>query len=415
MTRVAIIGGGIGGLTAACALSRRGIEVTVHEAAPELREIGAGVALGPNAMKVLRALELEDPVRAVAGRSRWQVTRNGRTGRVISRASHAEQLSSFGAASATVHRSDLLEVLAAALPSGIAQLGARCISVVRDGDLAVARFENGGAVEADAIVGADGIHSRVRESLFGSDAPRFTGKICYRSVVPVAAVPGEAPPNDSAQWLGPHGTIVVYPLRRDELINVVCHYDDEGYEHESWVTECDRDEVLARYGNWHESLLRIFAAGERWYKWALYDREPIPRWTQWPHHPARGRRTPDAAVSRPGRLPGDRGRVRARGGTRRPARGPGWCARAVRARAPTAREQGRADRPRARPQQPSRFAADDIAPRRIDRGAPAPASRRSGRPWGRLDRSLRRQLSRRPLGLTRDHPATAATGLPSSR
>lgn len=280
MTRVAIIGGGIGGLTAACALSRRGIEVTVHEAAPELREIGAGVALGPNAMKVLRALELEDPVRAVAGRSLWQVTRNGRTGRVISRSSHAQQLSSFGAASATVHRSDLLDVLAAALPSGTAQLGSRCIAVECDGDLAVARFEDGGAVEADAIVGADGIHSRVRESLFGADAPRFTGKICYRSVVPASAVPGEAPPNDTAQWLGPHGTIVIYPLRRDELINVVCHHDDEGYEHESWVTECDRDEVLARYGNWHESLLRIFAAGERWYKWALYDREPIPRWTR---------------------------------------------------------------------------------------------------------------------------------------
>jgi salicylate hydroxylase len=146
--------------------------------------------------------------------------------------------------------------------------------------VAVARFEDGSEIEADIIVGADGIHSAVRTSLFGPDAPRFTGKICYRSVVPVDAVPGEPPPNDNATWLGPHGTIVLYPLRRDELINVVCHYDDETYRHEAWITECEREEVLERYGGWHESLLRIFSAGPVWYKWALYDRDPIPRWTR---------------------------------------------------------------------------------------------------------------------------------------
>jgi salicylate hydroxylase len=159
-------------------------------------------------------------------------------------------------------------------------LGARCTAVHPDGSVAVAQFDDGSEVEADVIIGADGIHSAVRASLFGPDAPRFTGKICYRSVVPVAAVAGERPSSDNAQWLGPHGTIVLYPVRRDELINVVCHYDDEGYRHESWVTECERQEVLERYGDWHESLLRIFAAGDVWYKWALYDRDPIPRWTR---------------------------------------------------------------------------------------------------------------------------------------
>jgi salicylate hydroxylase len=280
MTRVAIIGGGIGGLTAARALSLRGIDVSVHEAAPELREIGAGVALGPNAMKVLRALDLEDDVRGVAGRSEWLVTRNGITGRAISRTSRAAQAASFGSASATVHRADLLEVLARSLPDDMVTLGARCTAVDGDGEVAVARFEDGREVEADVVIGADGIHSRVRASLFGPDAPRFTGKICYRSVVPVDAVPGERPANDNAQWLGPHGTIVLYPLRRDELINVVCHYDDESYRHESWVSRCERDEVLDRYAGWHESLLRVFSAGEVWYKWALYDRDPIPRWTR---------------------------------------------------------------------------------------------------------------------------------------
>jgi salicylate hydroxylase len=278
--RVAIIGGGIGGLTAANALSQAGIEVAVYEAAAELKEIGAGVALHANAMRVLRAIGLEDGVRKVAGRSEWAVTRNGKTGRVISKTSRTRQAAAFGVQSATVHRADLLGVLADALPPGLVTLGKRCTRVEPDGAAAVARFADGSEIEADVIIGADGIHSAVRTSLFGPDDPRFTGKICYRSVIPTAAVSGRRPSADNGQWLGPHGTIVLYPLRGEELINVVCHYDDDGYRHESWITECSREEVLERYAGWHESLLRLFAAGNTWYKWALYDRDPIPRWTR---------------------------------------------------------------------------------------------------------------------------------------
>jgi salicylate hydroxylase len=279
MTRVAIIGGGIGGLTAANALSRSGIETAVYEAAAELKEIGAGVALHANAMRVLRAIGVEDGVREVAGRSQWQVMRNWKTGRVIGKTSRQRAAATFGIEGATVHRADLLDVLAGALPAGIVTLGKRCEHVRTDGGTAVARFADGGEIEADIIVGADGIHSPVRASLFGPDAPRFTGKICYRSVIPAGGVRGAPPATEGAQWFGPHGTIVLYPLRGEELVNVVCHYDDDSYRHESWVAECDREEVLSRYANWHESLLRLFAAGDTWYKWALYDRDPIPRWT----------------------------------------------------------------------------------------------------------------------------------------
>jgi salicylate hydroxylase len=288
LPRVAIIGGGIGGLTAANALSRAGIEVTVHEAAAELKEIGAGVALHPNAMKVLQAIGLEDSVRKVAGRSQWQVMRNWKTGRVIGKTSRQQQVASFGIQGATVHRADLLDVLADALPAGLVTLGRRCTQVWPDGDVAVARFADGSEIEADVIIGADGIHSSVRASLFGPDVPRFTGKICYRSVVRTAAVRGAGPraggapglSTEGSQWFGPHGTIVLYPLRGEELINVVCHYDDDGYRHESWITECSGEEVFERYAGWHESLLHLFAAAEVWYKWALYDRDPIPQWTR---------------------------------------------------------------------------------------------------------------------------------------
>jgi 2-polyprenyl-6-methoxyphenol hydroxylase-like FAD-dependent oxidoreductase len=282
MTRVAIIGGGIGGLTAANALLRAGAEVSVYEAAGELKEIGAGVALHPNAMRVLRFIGVEDAVRKVAGRSEYAVTRDGITGRLISKTSRARFAEIQGIEPATVHRADLLDVLAAALPDRLVTLGKRCASVDGGGDTAVARFADGTEAEADVIVGADGIHSAVRTTLFGPDAPRFTGKICYRSVIPAAAVRGGALADvaaDNGQWLGPHGTIVLYPMRGEELINVVAHHDDDSYRHESWVTRCERSEVTERYAAWHPSLLRLFEAGETWYKWALYDRDPIPRWT----------------------------------------------------------------------------------------------------------------------------------------
>jgi salicylate hydroxylase len=275
-----MIGGGIGGLTAARALIKRGFEVKVYEAAPELKEIGAGVALGPNAMKALRSLDLEEPVRAVAYESEFGLLRNWRTGRIISRTPRRGWLETrFAATGCTVHRADLLDVLAAAIPSEMVFLGARCTAVEQDGNVVSARFTDGSSIEADVLIGADGIHSAVRASLFGPDKPRFTGKICWRCVVPVDAVPGGLPTTDSTTWLGPHGAVVVYLVRRGELVNVVAHYDNDTWTEESWIRECDRAEVIENYRGWHESLIRLFSASQRHYKWALYDRNPLPRWT----------------------------------------------------------------------------------------------------------------------------------------
>lgn len=273
-----MIGGGIGGCTAAHALLQKGFDVHVYEAQPELKEIGAGVALGPNAMKALRALGLEQAVREVAYQRDYQYLLSWKTGRVISKTSRADAERRYGAAGCSVHRADLLDVLSARLPSEVVTLGARGAEVDTHGNVAWAKFRDGTEIEADAVIGADGIHSAVRASLFGADAPRFTGKICYRSVIPVDAVPG--PPVQEGTWLGPHGAIVIYGVRRGELINVVAHHDDDTYKHESWITECDRQEPIQRYARWHESLKRLFSASQIWYKWALYDRDPIPQWTR---------------------------------------------------------------------------------------------------------------------------------------
>jgi 2-polyprenyl-6-methoxyphenol hydroxylase-like FAD-dependent oxidoreductase len=276
--RIAVIGGGIGGCTAAHALLQKGLDVHVYEAQPELKEIGAGVALGPNAMKALRSLGLEQAVRDVAYQSDYQYLLSWKSGRVISKNARAEAEKRYGAAGCSVHRADLLDALSAGLTSEVVTLGARGVEVDTHGSVAWAKFKDGTEIEADAIVGADGIHSAVRASLFGADSPRFTGKICYRSVIPVDAVPG--PPVHEGTWLGPHGAIVIYRVRRGELINVVAHHDDDTYKHESWITECDREEPIQRYAKWHESLKRLFSASQIWYKWALYDRDPIPQWTK---------------------------------------------------------------------------------------------------------------------------------------
>ena len=277
--RVVVVGGGIGGLTAARALLRRGLEVRVYESAPELKEIGAGVALGPNAMKALRSLDLEDPVRAIGHQAPFQQLRTWK-GRIVSKTDATVAAARFGANGCTIHRADLLDVLAQSVPSDVVTLSARCESVRTGDSSASARFTDGTEIEADVIVGADGIHSAVRTSLFGPDAPQFTGKVCYRSVIPVAELPARSLEPYEGLWLGPHGALVVYGVRRGELINVVAHYDDAAYKHESWIAECDRQEILGRYRKWHPSLRELFAAGEVWYKWALYDRDPIPAWTR---------------------------------------------------------------------------------------------------------------------------------------
>jgi salicylate hydroxylase len=277
--RVVVIGGGIGGLTAARALLRRGLDVRVYESSPELKEIGAGVALGPNAMKALRSLDLEEPVRAIGYHAPAQLLRTWK-GRMISKTDSTQAAQRFGANGCTIHRADLLDVLARSVPTEVVTLSARCESVTTGDTVAAARFTDGAEIEADVIIGADGIHSAVRTSLFGPDAPKFTGRICYRSVIAVAELPARRLEPYEGLWLGPHGTLVVYGVRRGELVNIVAHYEDATYQHESWIAECDRAEIQDRYRRWHASLQEIFAAGDIWYKWALYDRDPIPAWTR---------------------------------------------------------------------------------------------------------------------------------------
>jgi salicylate hydroxylase len=279
--RVAIIGGGIAGLAAALALHRRGVEVTVYEQAGALSEIGAGVQMTPNAMNALRLLGLEESAMAVAFEPESQILRSWRSGRVIYRTPiRGVFRERFGAPLCSFHRADLLSVLAAPLPDRAIRLDARCVAIEPGEASAAAYFADGRTIEADIVVGADGIHSLVRTSLFGADSPRFTGCMCWRGLAPAERIPPGLIEPSSLNWMGPHGHVVHYYVRRGEMVNFVAIHDTDQWTEESWIREADRDELMATYAGWNEKLLRLFECSDRYFKWGLFDREPLPRWTK---------------------------------------------------------------------------------------------------------------------------------------
>jgi salicylate hydroxylase len=276
-----IVGGGIAGLAAAVALRRRGAEVAVYEQAGTISEIGAGVQMTPNAMRALAALGLEQPAMAVAFEPENQVLRNWKSGRVIYRAPmQAVFRERFGAPGCSFHRADLLGVLATPLPTQVIRLNARCIEVGTRGTTGFARFADGSEAEGDIVVGADGIHSTVRRQLFGADSPRFTGCMCWRGLVPVERVPPGLIEPASSNWLGPHGHVVHYYVRRGEIVNFVAIHDTDDWTEESWILEAERAELMATYADWHPNLRRLFECSDRYFKWGLFDRDPLPRWTE---------------------------------------------------------------------------------------------------------------------------------------
>jgi salicylate hydroxylase len=278
--RVAIVGGGIGGLAAALALERRGAETIVCEQSPTLSEIGAGLNLTPNAIKAMRSLGLEDQVLAIGSGTDFLTIRSWRSGRVISQMRRGDFKKTYGAPNMGVHRADLLGVLAGALKTTDIRTGKRAVAVEGRERNAVARFADGSEIEADIVVGADGIHSVARKSLFGAGAPRFTGCICWRGMAAADSVPRDIAIADGTMWMGPHGHVVHYPVRRGELLNIVAHFDSEGWTEESWTRECDVSEVMTTYAQWNSQLTRLYPCSERWYKWALYDRDPLERWSK---------------------------------------------------------------------------------------------------------------------------------------
>jgi salicylate hydroxylase len=278
--KVAVVGAGLGGLNAAIALRQRGFDVTVYEQSNVLGEIGAGIQLSPNAMRVLMALGLDRAFEAIAFEPERHVVRNWKSGSIVS----ATQMRGvfrpqYGAGYFGAHRADLHAVLQNALPPECIRLNARCVGLQEMADRVVLRFADGSTAETDVVVGADGLHSAVRTSLYGQDKPEFTGHICWRGLVPASALPQGLIEPDMTAWFGPNGTVVYYYVRRGALVNWIAHFESD-WRDESWRVESDWREAAQAYAGWHPTLAELFSRTERCYKWALYDREPLPRWSQ---------------------------------------------------------------------------------------------------------------------------------------
>jgi salicylate hydroxylase len=279
--RVAVVGGGIGGLTAAVAMHRHGIDVKVYEQSPQITEIGAGVSLSPNAIKAFRALGLAAPISEIGFESDNQLVRTWNTGEVVSKVFRKGVYEKeFGAPYLSVHRADLVNVLHRQLPDSVFRLGMRCVSAEVTSTNARAYFADGSAEEADILVGADGIRSAVRRTLFGDESPRFTGSVCWRGLVPLDTFPPGLISTDLTLYMGPRSHVIHFMVRGGKIINFVAHVETSSWMGDSWTRECDRSEVLKTFAGWFPPLLQLLGSSERYYKWALYDRDPLDQWTK---------------------------------------------------------------------------------------------------------------------------------------
>ncbi|HTP91361.1 MAG TPA: FAD-dependent monooxygenase [Xanthobacteraceae bacterium] len=274
---VVIVGGGIGGLFVANALTTHGIPVSVYEQAPALGEVGAGVYITPNSVRHLQRVGLGPAV------EKWgaKVGRNSRyfhhDGSLIAPVQVTD--SSGWNATYGMHRADLVDILAKALPAGVVHTGHRCTGFDRDGNVVRVSFANGASVEGDMVIGADGIHSVLRPNVFPPARPVFSGTVAYRGVVRTELVP-EWPAESWEMWLGKGKHFLTYPLRAGSLINFVGFVPADEAMKESWSAPGDPDALRREFADWDPRIVSLLRQVEITFRSALYDRDPSPVWTR---------------------------------------------------------------------------------------------------------------------------------------
>jgi len=282
--KVAIIGAGIGGLTAALALIRQGIGVDVYEQAPELKELGAGVQISSNGTRVLDALglgaEAERLGVVVAGKE-IRLWSTGQTWKLFDLG--AVSIERYGFPYMMFHRGDLHAVLLDAIrrerPDAI-HLDHKCVGLTQNADSVTIEFERGDPASAPLVIGADGVQSRVRLAVFGADRPEFTGIVAWRVLVPRERVPNGIRLNVGTNWVGPGGHCVHYPVRGGALLNFVGLLERDDWRVESWTVQGSADEFCNDFRNWHPDIHATIRSGDTPYKWALFARPPMPSWTE---------------------------------------------------------------------------------------------------------------------------------------
>lgn len=283
---ICIVGAGLGGLSAALALLQKGFRVTVLEQAAALGEIGAGVQLGPNAVGVLYRMGLQAPLEQVTCETlgkRVRLWNTGQTWPLFDLGTVAREM--YGYPYLTVHRADLHRVLVDAVralqPEALV-LNAKLHSLHTHSDGVSLQLADGRVWEADAVIGADGVHSRVRAALFGEDAPRYSGVMAWRGVIDAAKLPNHMRAPYGTNWVGPGAHVVQYPLRQGALMNFVGAIEGNRWEIESWSERGTREECLGDFVGWHEEVQAMIHAIEVPYKWVLKVRDPMDTWSRGP-------------------------------------------------------------------------------------------------------------------------------------
>jgi salicylate hydroxylase len=280
-TSVAIVGGGIGGIAAALSLLQAGFDVHVYERAAAVSEVGAGIQVSPNASRVLHRLGLAEDLARMGVRPLAWHQRRWDDGRTLLHAQLGDAVvDAFGFPHYQMHRADLLGTLVGALPPERLHVGHLLTGFVDHADRVQATFANGTTVEADMLVGADGIHSTVRELLFGAQDPVFTGCAAYRGLVPAERLSHLDLEVTAQIWMGPQAHFVHYFVQRRRLVNFVAVVEQDSWTRESWTDPGDPADAIAAFAGWHPQLHEILGAVDETFIWALFDRPPLPEWSR---------------------------------------------------------------------------------------------------------------------------------------
>jgi salicylate hydroxylase len=280
---ILIAGAGIGGLTPACALQQRGFRVTVLEQASKLTELGAGVQISANGARALLSLGLGDALQQVWSEPTGKEVRlwnSGRTWKLFDLGTVSRER--YGAPYFMVHRADLHRCLRDAVHAadlGAVRFGARCLRADQDAAGVRVTLSDGEVVTGDALIGADGVHSVIRNQLVGETQANFTGCVAWRGLVRGNDMPEHMRRPVGTNWIGPGGHVVHYPLRGGELFNFIGVVERDDWRVESWNAEGTTAECLADFPGWHEDVHFLIEHMGIPYKWALLGREPLQRWT----------------------------------------------------------------------------------------------------------------------------------------
>ncbi|SVA83870.1 uncharacterized protein METZ01_LOCUS136724, partial [marine metagenome] len=281
--RILIVGGGIGGVTAALCLALDGHDIDVFEQGETYTEIGAGIQLSPNCTRVLHHLGLENALRTAGFLPEGTEFRHWKSGKVITTSSLGETVrAKFGFPYYHIHRGDFIHLLVkeAEKKANIRLHTDSKVDGFIEASSSIQISVNGVKYEGDFLIGADGIHSVIRSTLWDDETPSFTGNVAWRALVPAAELPTGMVRPMSTAWWGPRRHFVHYYIKGGEVVNCVCVVEKDGWEIESWTEPGDYDELKADFRGWNEEIQTLIDHADQnsLYKWALHDRAPMKKW-----------------------------------------------------------------------------------------------------------------------------------------